>query len=249
MAWSKPEILKLIEIWSNDALQAQLEGCRRNQDVYERIARELTEAGFERTYQQCRDKLKKLKGDYRKIKDKRGKTGEGRYPEWDYFDAMDAVLGHKPATEPTVTIDTLRDASEEIPDHSTLDTSTSSVTSETPDEENGESSASTVSTQRKKIKRSRAETIANEITDKLLDMQSQSDQLMIALEEKRLKFEEKQMEQDAQLRREEREFQMTMMQMMMGHNLRRPSPYSYGNPAPFVPSPTQGLENAEYYTQ
>ena len=34
----------------------------------------------------------------RKIKDKRNKTGEGRFPECDYFDAMDTILGHRPAT-------------------------------------------------------------------------------------------------------------------------------------------------------
>ena len=91
MAWTKAEIMKLIEIWSDEAIQAQLEGCRRNQNVYEKIAHELPEAGFERIYQQCRDKLKKLRADYKKIKDKRGKTGEGRYPEWDYFDPIDGL--------------------------------------------------------------------------------------------------------------------------------------------------------------
>ena len=56
--------------------------------------------------------MKKLRSDYKRIKDKRGKTGEGRYPEWDYFDPIDAVvLGHKPATKLTVTIDTLKEDS------------------------------------------------------------------------------------------------------------------------------------------
>ena len=81
--------------------------CRRNQDVYEKISSELSETGFSRTYQQCCEKLKKLKCEYKRIKDKRNKTGEGRYPEWDYFDAIDAVLRHRPATEPAVVIDTL----------------------------------------------------------------------------------------------------------------------------------------------
>ena len=59
-----------------------------------------------RTYQQRREKLKKLKCEYKRIKDKRNKTGEERYPEWDYFDAIDAMIGHRPATEPAVVIDT-----------------------------------------------------------------------------------------------------------------------------------------------
>ena len=69
MAWSWDEVLKLIEIWGDSAIQAQLEGCKRNQDVYDRIAADLRDAGFECTGKQCREKIKKLKGEYRKIKD------------------------------------------------------------------------------------------------------------------------------------------------------------------------------------
>ena len=60
ISWTKPEVLKLISIWSNKRIQAQLESCRCNQDVYEKISSELSEAGFSRTYQQCREKLKNL---------------------------------------------------------------------------------------------------------------------------------------------------------------------------------------------
>ena len=33
------------------------------------------------------------------------KTGEGR-TNWNYFDVMDAILGHRPATQPPVVVDT-----------------------------------------------------------------------------------------------------------------------------------------------
>ncbi len=105
-AWTKAEVLKLISIWREDGIQAQLESCRHNKDVYQKISDELSEAGFTRTFQQCREKLKKLRAQYKTVKDKRNNTGQGRYPEWDYFDAIDEVLGHRPATEPTVVIDT-----------------------------------------------------------------------------------------------------------------------------------------------
>ena len=52
---------------------------------------------------------KKLKAECKRIIDRRKETGEGRYPEWDYFDAIDAVLGHKPSTEPAVVIDMLEE--------------------------------------------------------------------------------------------------------------------------------------------
>ena len=61
---------------SGDISQLRLQIQRENQDVYTKIARELNDCGYERTFQQCTDKLKKLKGDYRKAKDHQGKTGE-----------------------------------------------------------------------------------------------------------------------------------------------------------------------------
>ena len=51
-----------------------------------------------------------LKAEYKRIRDKRQETGQGRYPEWDYYDAMDGVLGHKPSTQPAVVVDTLEDS-------------------------------------------------------------------------------------------------------------------------------------------
>jgi len=45
----------------------------------------------------------KLRANYKKkIKDKQNKTGQGCYPEWDYFDD---VMGHKPATQPPIIVD------------------------------------------------------------------------------------------------------------------------------------------------
>ena len=52
--WSKEETLRLIEIRGDDRIQAQLEGVHRNKDVFTKIAREMSESGFERTFQQCR---------------------------------------------------------------------------------------------------------------------------------------------------------------------------------------------------
>jgi len=52
---------------------------------------DLSVAGYNRTYEQCQEKLKKLKTEYKKISDKRKETGQGRYPEWDYYDAMNCL--------------------------------------------------------------------------------------------------------------------------------------------------------------
>ena len=75
---------KLITIWNDDAIQAHLKGCRKNSDVYRKIVKELTEAGHNRTLEQCRDKMKKLKTKYKRIKDKQNEMGQGHYLEWDF---------------------------------------------------------------------------------------------------------------------------------------------------------------------
>ena len=68
----------------------------------------MSEAGFEKSAEQCRDKGKKLKSKYRKVKDKHRVTGEGR-KRWKFLEAMDNVLADKPSTHPTTLIDTSSD--------------------------------------------------------------------------------------------------------------------------------------------
>ena len=50
---------------------------------------------------------------------------------------------------------------------------------------------------------------------KLFDAQSQTERMMIDMEQRRIEFEQRQMERDAQERKEERMFQLQMMQLMM----------------------------------
>ena len=51
--WMDEEVFKLIELWGDDAIQAKLEGCKRNKDVYEKIAQGMREAGCAQTAEQC----------------------------------------------------------------------------------------------------------------------------------------------------------------------------------------------------
>ena len=57
-------MLKLIDIWADDRIQSELEGCHCNKDVYVHVSRKMFEAGYSRTYKQCRKKIKKLKKEY-----------------------------------------------------------------------------------------------------------------------------------------------------------------------------------------
>ncbi|XP_065904002.1 uncharacterized protein [Dysidea avara] len=238
--WSKEETFKLISIWSEENIQAQLEGCKRNRQVYTKISHELSAAGYNRTYEQSREKLKKLKAEHRKISDKRKQTGEGRYPEWDYFDAMDTVLGHKPSTQPAVVVDTLEDSQVQdtqddeqtqpemgatptnldssdntVPSPTSTDVTDASGDVATTSQEQTKGSDGTAIEKATSRKRKKGKVDkAGEMMDKFIGMQEKSDKMFMELEMKRARLEEKQIEMDAQLRREEREFQLQMMNML-----------------------------------
>lgn len=112
-AWTKEETLKLIELWSAEDIQIQLEGCKRNKQVFEKLSVQLCEEGYDRSFQQCREKKMKLRQEYKKVKDKIKQTGqEGtRYliSKFEYFMVIDAFLANRPATQPKVIIDSLAD--------------------------------------------------------------------------------------------------------------------------------------------
>ena len=233
-SWSREETLRLIEIWGNDAIQDQLEGCKRYQEIFGKIAAEMVQAGHEWTAQQCRDKVKKLKVEYRKIKDKRKKTGQGRYSEWDYFDALDAILGHKPVTEPPAVVNSMgtSDHQEEVEQEPFPSPELFEDQPCTSGEARSMSTTPVVPQlrKRKRSKMEKMESITEELITKLIDGQQRGDQLLVELEEKCLKFEEKEMEKEAQQRREEREFQMWKMQMMMGQFYGTPPPSMHNGP-------------------
>ena len=51
--WSTEETKALIGVWGDGNIQTQLDGVARNRIIYQKIATELAELGYERTWQQC----------------------------------------------------------------------------------------------------------------------------------------------------------------------------------------------------
>ena len=72
MSWTKDESLKILAIWADDHIEAKLEGCHHNREVYERVAKLLGEEWYKCTYKQCHEKLKKIEG---RVSEDRGQTG------------------------------------------------------------------------------------------------------------------------------------------------------------------------------
>ena len=66
-SWNVEETKALIAIWGQENVQSQLDRIHRNRDVYQRIAMELEDAGYVKTWQQCRTKIKNLTQKYRKV--------------------------------------------------------------------------------------------------------------------------------------------------------------------------------------
>ena len=103
--WKDADVHIFLKIWGKESIQEQLEGSKRNQHIYERIAKEMKKIDSVKTADQCRAKMKKLKLDYKKVKSKHGQTRESRI-NWKFLEAMDAVLGHRPITRPSILLDT-----------------------------------------------------------------------------------------------------------------------------------------------
>ncbi|XP_068612971.1 1-aminocyclopropane-1-carboxylate synthase-like protein 1 isoform X2 [Brachionichthys hirsutus] len=89
--WTDPEIVELLQLWSDESVQVELESSLRNQRVFDRIAHVLRERGIYRTGDQCREKIKKMKLEYRRIKDNH------KMRSWKFYDVMDRVLANRPA--------------------------------------------------------------------------------------------------------------------------------------------------------
>ena len=74
-AWTDREVHCLIDIWADEEIQTLLESAKRNKPIFERIAKEMSKAGYNKTAEQCREKIKKLKLKYKKIKDAQQTSG------------------------------------------------------------------------------------------------------------------------------------------------------------------------------
>ena len=65
--WTYDRTKALISIWGQEGVQRELDGVARNRTIFERIASELGKVGVEKTWQQCRSKIKNLTFRYRKV--------------------------------------------------------------------------------------------------------------------------------------------------------------------------------------
>ena len=110
--WTAAETKLLIDTWSQDSIQKQLHGTKRNDNVFAQIVNTLAKRGYHRTAQQCRAKIKSLKKRYKEIADRLRKSGEGRESDADdvpadfpFFEDIDAVMGGRASVSPVHLLD------------------------------------------------------------------------------------------------------------------------------------------------
>ena len=61
--WSYEETITLINIWSDTNIQEEFEKSRRNAPIFEKVAKKMIEAGYERNMVQCQQKINSLRSN------------------------------------------------------------------------------------------------------------------------------------------------------------------------------------------
>nr|XP_021328144.1 uncharacterized protein LOC563780 isoform X1 [Danio rerio]XP_021335461.1 uncharacterized protein LOC563780 isoform X1 [Danio rerio] len=94
--WTDGEVQALLNFYAREEMQRDFEGNKRNTKIFACISAQLAALGINHTAKQCREKIKKLKQDYKRIKDYNNQSGlEPKTSKW--YQLLDAILGHRPA--------------------------------------------------------------------------------------------------------------------------------------------------------
>ncbi|XP_039358232.1 zinc finger protein with KRAB and SCAN domains 2-like isoform X1 [Mauremys reevesii] len=94
-AWSRQEMLDLLGLWGEEAVQAQLQSSRRNAEVYEKISQGMVEKGYQRDLLQCRVKAKELRLAYQKAREANGHSGAA-LQTCPFYKELHAILCNDP---------------------------------------------------------------------------------------------------------------------------------------------------------
>ena len=121
--WSEGEISTLLDAWSEGRIQAQLLGAVRNEVPFRKIEEELRKAGYDRSYKQCRDKIKALKKRYKDIVDRQRRSGAGcesddedvTVPDFKWFAEIHRVMKGRAVISPVQLLDSTNAAPSPTP--------------------------------------------------------------------------------------------------------------------------------------
>ncbi|EMP27168.1 hypothetical protein UY3_15767 [Chelonia mydas] len=104
--WNIPELLDLLALWGEKAVQSQLCSSHRNLDTYGQISLGLCGKGYEWDTVQCKAKIKELSQACQKAKEVNCHSGAD--PETCHFcKELDPILGSNPTSTAKSPVDTL----------------------------------------------------------------------------------------------------------------------------------------------
>ncbi|CAM4502431.1 unnamed protein product, partial [Lepidochelys kempii] len=98
------ELLDLISIWEEEAVQSQLRSSHRNYDTCRQISRCMTERGYNRDTLQCRVKGKELWNAYHKAREANCRNGVAPTSRR-FYTELDAILGGHPTATAKSTVE------------------------------------------------------------------------------------------------------------------------------------------------
>lgn len=107
--WGFKETNVLLDTWADEKVQANLnDNPKRNIKIYTELAKKCKEImpEFERSAEEVRAKLKRLKAQYFKVKQQKNKSGEGSN-NWPFWQKMNNVLGPRPISTPVAIVNTM----------------------------------------------------------------------------------------------------------------------------------------------
>ena len=138
--WTESETKALISIWGSEEVQEKLDGVV---NIYETISLELSKVSINRSWKQCRDRIKNILVKYRKTKDNNRQTGNNRH-NCPYYKEIDAVMGTRPVSEPPVVlesnkapVETVLQSEDSLQEDSLINDSYQEIVSEELDDEQG----------------------------------------------------------------------------------------------------------------
>ena len=118
--WTDRKTMLLLELWSEEGIQHQLQGATWNNAIFRRIAQDLAKSGFQHTVVQIRAKIKTLKKKYKAISD-RMRSGAGHESDeedmpadFPYFDQLHSVMGDRATVTPVHLLDSATTDIDEI---------------------------------------------------------------------------------------------------------------------------------------
>ncbi|XP_051907084.1 uncharacterized protein LOC127591214 [Hippocampus zosterae] len=91
--WSESEVALFLRLVAEEKIQKELDGPR-TEKAYLELSQQMATHGFDRSSQTCREKLKKMKSDYKAIKD-HGRRGSLYRSDWKWLGQMEAIYGHR----------------------------------------------------------------------------------------------------------------------------------------------------------